>query len=288
MSDLYVIFTMDCEAVNEFAAEGGPPDWEFSKRSIEGYCNLLNSEGFMPTLFLVPLTAEKLSSFLGNLSQTCFETALHLHPQDYGYKDYLGSYNFDMQYKMIGEAKDRFTQALKSEPQSFRGGNLSANDHTFPVLKELGFKQGSLSVCNRNFTRVRSNWKGGHLYPYHVSDANRLIEGDMDFLEVPVTSDWESIMWGGLTPLELRVEMVDARSHGFTIRKNIKRQLDENFKAPVIVVLTHNIFDYSDPLEFRTTVLKGIIKEINDCADEFDLNIKGPTLSSYHEEFDLL
>jgi len=285
MKKLNVIFTMDCEAINDLASEGGPKDWDSCKRSIVGYCETLLKEGYRATLFIVPYTAERLGKRLLELEQEGIELALHFHPQDYGYKDYLGAYDGEQQYKMIGDAADMWSQAIGKMPQSFRGGNLSANDYTFPVLEKLGFMQGSLSVSGRNFTRVKSNWKGSPLYSYHTNRANRLIEGDMEFLEVPVTSDWESVMWGGLTPLELRIEMVDARAHSFTICKNVERQIQEKVHTPVLVLLTHNIFDYANISEFRTQVLKGIIDEIKQCAETNGLNLNGPSLRGFHELF---
>lgn len=283
---LNVIFTMDCEAINQLATEGGPKDWDFCKRSITGYCETLFKRNFRATLFIVPFTAEKHSGMLLELEREGVELALHYHPQDHGYKDYLGAYDGEQQLSMIKEASDMWAHTIGKKPGSFRGGNVSANDYTFPVLDCLGFKQSSCCVPGRNFSRVKANWKGSPMYPYHTNKANRLIEGSLELLELPMTVDWESVMWGGLTPLELRIEMVDARAHGFTIRKNVERQIRDKFSLPYISVLTHNIFDYSDKSEFRTQVLVGIVDEIEKCASENGLLLNGPTLEEYHILYD--
>jgi peptidoglycan/xylan/chitin deacetylase (PgdA/CDA1 family) len=286
MNKLNVIFTMDCEAIDELAAEGGPKDWDFCKRSIIGYCETLLKKNFKATLFIVPYTAEKHSRLLLELEHEGVELGLHYHPQDYGYKDYLGAYDGDQQLAMVSEASNMWAEAIGKKPKSFRGGNMSANDYTFPVLERLGFSQGSLSMPGRNFTRVKANWKGSPMYPYHTNKANRLIEGNMEFMEVPSTVDWESAMWGGLTPLELRIEMVDARAHGFTISKNVERQLKDNYFLPYISVLTHDIFDYSDKSEFRTHVLEGILDELEKCAENANLELNGTTLENFHQIYD--
>lgn len=286
MKELYTIFTMDCEAINALAAEGGPSDWDFCKRSIVGYCEALLKRNFKATLFIVPYTAEKHSKILQELEREGIELALHYHPQDYGYNDYLGAYDGEQQYSMLSEAIDQWEQAIGKKPESFRSGNLSANDYTFPTLERLGFRQGSLSVPGRNFTRVKANWAGSPKVPYHTNKANRLIEGDLEFLEVPVTADWESIMWGGLTPLEMRIEMVDARAHGYTIRKNVERQLKNHDSFPYILILTHNIFDYSNKNEFRTQVMEGIIDELKNYTEKADLSLSGITLSEFHRMYD--
>ena len=282
MAFLDVLFTMDCEATAEFSSEGGPPSWESAEKAITGYCELLLEKGLTPTLFVVPRAAERLGPVLLKLERLGAELALHFHPQDHGYADYLGAYTYDEQMQMLAIAGDAWSAALGRWPKSFRGGNASANDATFPALAELGFKQGSLSIPGRNFTRVRSNWPDSPMRPYRTNRANRLIPGDMDFLEIPITVDWESVMWGGLTKLELRVEMVDARAHGFTIRKSIDRQLGEGFENPYLVILTHNIFDYSDLNEFRRNVLLGIIGEIENHARQRELIIRGHTVSGYN------
>lgn len=286
MKNLNVIFTMDCEAINGLASEGGPNDWDFCKRSIIGYCEVLLKKNFRATLFIVPFTANKLSRILLELEEEGVELALHYHPQDHAYKDYLGAYDGEQQLSMLSEASDMWAQAIGKKPESFRGGNVSANDYTFPALERLGFRQSSCCMPGRNFTRVKANWKGSPMYPYHTNKANRLIEGSLELLELPMTVDWESIMWGGLTPLELRIEMVDARAHGFTIRKNVDRQLKDDFSLPYISVLTHDIFDYSDKSEFRTHVLEGVIAEIERCAEANGMGLNGATLKEYHTLFD--
>lgn len=288
MKRLYVLFTMDCETINEHASEGGPVDWDLSHRSITGFCQILWKYNYNPTLFVVPETAAVQAELLRSCAEKGAELGLHYHPQDHGYDDYLGAYNESEQYRMLDDAVNQWSEHIGYNPESFRGGNASGNDHTFPVLAKLGFKQGSLSIPDRNFTRVKANWRGTNLYPHHAHKANRLLDGDMKFLEVPVTVDPESIMWGGLTPLELRIEMVDSRSHGFTIRKSVERQLVKNQEFAVLVVITHNIFDYSDAGEFRAKVLHGIIEEISMCAQDRQLDIEGITLKEFHKKFDAL
>lgn len=286
MKKLYVMFTMDCESIDSIATEGGPVDWAFSRRSMEGYVKVLNREGYAPTLFISPPNAEENASMLLDLHKSGAELALHVHPQDFGYCEYLGAYDHEAQVRIIGSAAEHWAEKIGFLPTSFRGGNLSANDATAGALCELGFRQGSLSVPGRSFTRVKSNWAGAPMNPWHMNKANRLLEGDLDFLEIPVTADWESVMWGGLTKLELRIEMVDARAHGFTIRKNVERQLKDQIEEPYLCILTHNIFDYSDPSEFRSQVLEGVIREIQGCAALHELTVAGLTLEQYHKAYD--
>ncbi|MFO7696543.1 MAG: hypothetical protein R6X16_05245, partial [Anaerolineae bacterium] len=271
-----VCFTMDCEQVD--ANQGGPPSWEYGERSIRGYCEALLKQGLGATLFVVPGGAEKYRAALLDLVGTGIELGLHYHPQDHGYHDFLGAYTGVEQCRMLSEAKAQWTQALSREPIVVRPGNFSANDATFPVLSELGFLASSTSCPLRNFIDAKANWTGAPLDPHFAHAANRLLEGDLPLFEVPLTVDWESFMWGGRTPLELRIEMVDARAHGYTVRKAIRRQLDSGTPDPVLVILTHSVFDYSDPSEFRRQVLDGLIAEISKTAELHELTVESTSL----------
>ena len=279
---------MDCEAIAEHSLEGGPADWESSKRAMVGFCETLIKYNLAATLFAVPLLAEKQHSLLHDLEKAGMEVGLHFHPQDHGYEDYLGGFNEKEQLEMLSKACEQWSQGMGRYPKSFRSGNFSGNDYTFPVLSKLGFEHGSISCPDRNFTRLRANWKGAPYYPHHANGANRLIAGDMDFLEVPITVDPESIMWGGLTPLELRLEMVDARAHGFTIRKSVEKQFAEKVELPTIVPITHNTFDYSNLDDFRSQVLTGMIEEMKKCAELNQMMIKGSTLNEFHNDYEML
>lgn len=274
---LYVCFTMDCEQINERASQGGPDTWELGERAIRGYCETLLEHNLGATLFVVPQAAERYRNLLLELAGHGIELGLHYHPQDHGYPDFLGAFTAEEQARMLGEAMDQWSQALGRTPLVFRPGNVSANDATFPVLVRLGFLAGSVSVPLRNFLEVRASWVGAPLDPHWTHQANRLLPGSLPFLEVPITVDWESSMWGGRTPLELRIEMVDARAHGFTVRKVVERQLGAG-QAPVLVPMTHNIFAYDDPAEFRRQVLEGIMAEMSHTAQRHGLELQPVTL----------
>jgi len=278
---LYTCFTMDCEQVG--ANQGGPTTWELGERAIRGYCEALSSCSLGATLFVVPLAAERYRTTLLELSEDGIELGLHYHPQDHSYPDFFGAFSGKEQQKMLREGMERWAQALGLAPRVFRPGNFSANDATFPTLVRLGFLAGSVSCPLRNFIEARANWPGAPFDPHFVHRSNRLIPGDLPFLEVPLTVDWESVMWGGRTPLELRIEMVDARAHGYTIRKAVKRQLDAGRRPPVLVVSTHNIFDYGDPAEFRRQVLDGIVAEMQHAAELDNLTLRPITLLGLRE-----
>ena len=68
-------------------------------------------------------------------------------------------------------------------------------------------------------------------------------------------------MWGGAHPQDLRIELVDAKNHWYTIHKNVRRQIDNGSDVPVkyLKALTHNIFDYGDARDFRRETMQGVV-----------------------------
>ena len=83
-------------------------------------------------------------------------------------------------------------------------------------------------------------------------------------MDVAPTVDIESRMWGGAHPQDLRIELVDAKNHWYTIQKNVVRQVAAGEEVPVkyLKALTHNIFDYSNPQDFRRETMLGVISAV--------------------------
>ena len=94
----------------------------------------------------------------------------------------------------------------------------------------------------------------------HYANAhNRILPGTLDFVEIPVTVDWESRMWGGKHPQDLRIELVDAKNHYYTIEKSLQRQIAEQVPVKLIHARTHNLFEYGTPGNFRRETLEGVV-----------------------------
>jgi peptidoglycan/xylan/chitin deacetylase (PgdA/CDA1 family) len=280
---LHVLFTMDVECPGEGSRDAGFTDWEVGASAVRGYARALAAEGWPVTLFVVPEAARHYRDLLKEMEARGAELALHVHPQDLGYPEYFGAFAFEQQTEILQHAIVAWQDALDDRPWSFRPGNFSANDSTFPVLERLGFRQGSVSAPERRMPSLRAVWTSAPKDPHFAHRANRLLPGDCDFLEVPVTVDWESMIWGGITPLDLRIEAVDARSHSFTIDKNLRRMQNEKISPISLVPMTHNYFDYSSPSEFRAITLRGVIDHIKRLADRYALEIAGMTLGGFRK-----
>jgi peptidoglycan/xylan/chitin deacetylase (PgdA/CDA1 family) len=282
---LYVLFTMDVECPGEGSKDAGFTDWELGERAIRGYAQVLARVGWPVTYFVVAGAARKYAALLREIESGGAELGLHIHPQDLGYEGQLGAYDCDEQLEIIEKATELWAEAIGHRPTSFRPGNFSTNDATFPALETLGFTRGSCSAPERKMVPLCSVWTGAPMDAHFTHKANRLLPGDMNFLEVPVTVDWESMIWGGKAPLDFRIEAVDARAHGFTIEKNLRRMVEGQTRTKSLVPFTHNYFDYSSDLEFRTITLKGVIERIKYFAAKYQQITRGTTFAEFRELF---
>ena len=291
MRKLHFCLTMDCERILDESPPGGPEDWESSRSAIEGFVRILQAERMHATFFIVPETAAKHADLWQSLDRDAFELGLHLHPQSLGdrsLQEYLGAYSGGQQRSMIQLAMDIWSEALGRAPRAFRPGNFSANDATFRVLKQLGFTHGSVSAPGRRSPRFRAVWSGAPAAVHRAHAAFRLVEGDMDFVEAPVTEDLTRMKTDspqtGL-PRELRVEWDDEAGHALTIRNALDRMLAEPRPLITIVALTHNHVDYSSDNSPAPTALKGIIRHARAAASANDLELVPATIGQIRDAY---
>jgi len=270
----HVCWTIDCES-----SRADINDVKLGHNAISGFSDLLEEEGWAGTFFLVDEELEPLSDLLGKKKEKGHELAFHPHPDKPGGEwEFLGVFSRSEQKEIAERAIDVFDRVLGHRPTSFRPGYASANDHTFPVFAECGFRQSSASLPGRKVTALAANWAGAPLFAHYTHPSNRFLTGGLDFVEIPISVDWESMIWGGLHPQDVRVEFTDAKNHAFTIRKIMKRQVDEGLPLKALVVLTHNLFRYGDEGNFRRDTMLGMIKTIRDCATEFGVELVGSTI----------
>jgi len=138
-----------------------------------------------------------------------------------------------------------------------------------------------VSCPTRNLPRCACVWGDSPLDVHYPHRHNRALRGEVDFVDVPVTIDPESRMWGGAHPQDLRVELVDAKNHYYTIEKAVRRQLDAGDSVPVkyIKITTHNIFDFSDPANFRRETLLGMLDAARRICDREGLELIPATMA---------
>jgi len=286
LETVYFSLSVDCEAT-----QPAVDNRELGERSVHGLAEILENQGWRGTFFAIPTDVEASAGLYRELRGTGHEVGLHLHPAAQGYEEFCGIYGPDMQEKIIAEASDRFAQVMGYRPQAFCMGYASANDYTYPTLTKLGFRHGMCSMPGRILPECASIWAGASLFMHYAHAFNRLLAGDLDFVEIPATVDWESRMWGGKHPQDLRIELVDAKNHFYTIRKSLRRQLDERVPAKLVHPFTHNLFEFACPSDFRRQTLDGVIGHTKTIAADLALNVEGATLervaSQYRQRVEL-
>ena len=281
---LYVIFTQDCEQLMDDSLHGGPEVWSISERSVTGFADTLEGYGLSATFFIVAQTAAAQPALYHDLEERGFEIGLHIHPQDtgLGYTDYLGGHTFEEQVQMFDTVADQWADAIGKRPTTFRGGNFSANDQTYPALVATGFTHGSVSSPGRQYDQAKAIWQCAVPYAHYAHKANRLFPGDLDFYEIPLTCDQVRRRAPHL-PMELRIEGGDGETHRQTIRQAWADMADYPDDAPrIIMPFTHNTHFYDDTNGEKRQALDAIVDEINSIADEEGYTVVGGTIGSVY------
>ena len=273
MEKLYFNVSIDCEAT-----QPAVNDPVLGCAAITGLAEIFANEKIRGTFLVIPTDIEAHSNIYTEIKKSGHEVGLHLHPAAQGYQEFLGVYDAKIQKKIISEAMDRFSQAMGYPPTAFCPGYVSANDSTYGVLEELGFEHGMCSIPGRILPQCVSLWAGAPLFIHNANSCNRMLPGTMNFIEIPPTVDWESMMWGGRHPQDLRVELVDAKNHYYTIQKSLDRQVKENVPVKIIHAVTHNTFDYSSRTDFRRQTLEGIIRHCRGIAEKAGMEFVGTTM----------
>jgi len=253
---IYFNIQVDCESTRH--SVGNPA---LGERALRGLQRILAQTNMKATFVVIPSDIRAHAAFYRELETGGHELGLHLHPAEMGYDEFLGVYSLDDQLAMLQTAADIFAQAFGRRPECFTPGYFSANDFTFPALEQAGLRHGTVSMPTRNLPQCACVWGSSPLDLHYPHRYNRCLAGDVDFVDVPMTVDTESRLWGGAHPQDLRVELVDAKNHWYTIHKNAARQVQAGAAVPVkyLKALTHNLFDYGDERDFRRETLLGII-----------------------------
>lgn len=256
MESILFNLQVDCEATQRSIADPG-----LGERAIRGLGEVCAAEGLAATFVVIPSDMAVHAALYRELKGQGHEIGLHLHPGEMGYQEFLGVYGPEEQVRMLREGMEIFAQGMGRNPECFTPGYFSANDHTFPALEAVGLRHGLVSCPTRNLPQCACVWGGSPLDVHYPHRHNRCLTGDVDFVDVPVTIDPDSRLWGGAHPQDLRVELVDAKNHYYTVEKAVKRQLAAGEAVPVkyLKAITHNIFDYLDERDFRRQTLVGVV-----------------------------
>ena len=123
---------------------------------------------------------------------------------------------------------------------------------------------------------------------HRVSAAQRSIPGDLDFIDVPLTVDWDVRFphrFGWDLPQELMIERGDVPTLSRVVTKNVVRAAEKRPPTPAICVATHNVWDYSDPDDEKTSCLEGLIGSLDQIETDQEVTFVAATVESIAECF---
>lgn len=272
MKELLFNLQIDCEST-QFALQNP----SLGERAIRGLGEILAATGTQGTFLVIPGDIAVHASIYRELENAGHEIGLHYHPWIKGRSEFLGTEGPGEQRALLQEGMERFAQVMGRKPLAFCPGYGSANDHTYGILEELGLTHGLVSFPTRNLPQCACVWGGSPLDPHYPHRHFRSLAGDVNFVDLPVTLDPQTRMWGGAAPLDLRVEMVDAKNHFYTIEKSVRRQLAEQTPLLQIRALTHNVFEYGDPKNFRRETYEGIVEATRRIAEREGVTFRAMT-----------
>jgi hypothetical protein len=297
MREINVLLTMDCEPTlaTTHALATGPRDWAQGERAVRGYFEVGRRYGFPVTYFAHPEAVTGQPEVFADLESRGACLGLHLHPWKYAMWRYeqkrffanYGGLSANEQRVCLAESSALWRQAIGHAPLYFRPGSYSANDDMFKVLAELGFRGGSCSMPGQVWPDVESVWSGATPDPHRVNDRFRQIRGTLEFANVPVSVDFSTPIGGakGRTMFaDLRPDTDWPGKRGIspqTIATNIVGQIVARDPAvPVVVVITHNHYEYNDDANAVTQRLVASLDAIVAACEAAGMKPVGKTLAS--------
>jgi hypothetical protein len=83
------------------------------------------------------------------------------------------------------------------------------------------------------------------------------------------------------------VELVDAKNHWYTINKNVQRLMaaGDTLTVKHLAATTHNIFDFSEPTDFRRETLLGIVTAARDICARVGAQLVPATMGEIAADF---
>ena len=284
-SPLAVLFTMDClPAVRKRGVNPHPRTWETSARNIDGFCARLIGAGHRPTLFCSLSVLANHTPLFEEYASAGAEVALLIDPSELrrNLRHQLGHYGSEDQSEIVRVSVQVFSQLLGSRPRSVRTVEFSASDETFGVLRQAGFLQGSVSEPGRKVRQHQAMWEGAVPDPHLVDARDRLRAGNLEFLEVPVTTD-AAQSTGGVPP-ELNLDVGDFEQwHHPLADAQLERMERDQVEFRALCWLARSGLPYWDAAAACTKALQNAIEFVDALRARFQ--VTSMTVSQAHSEF---
>lgn len=301
---LFFIYFMDCQTPQK---PGGAPDqtWEVAELAVRGLYELFAERGLEHCLGFCsePEVARRQSALLLEMERNGCWQALHFQvrgyrppgaTEDYDWVRPMTWYDFEEQLTAITLAKDDWEQSMGMAADSFGACCAQANDFTFPILADLGFRQCYVTAPGRwnpSF-EIGHFWHGAFPHTRHCSSKSRLVPGELDLYEFPITRGLEQIPAGApdtWTVTDCRAEAELSFEATMAIcEASVRDQMRRDHPVLYLHNPTHNTWDVTDRSSGRRRAIETTIEVGYALAEKLELELTPATLAELHAEADRL
>jgi peptidoglycan/xylan/chitin deacetylase (PgdA/CDA1 family) len=288
MKTINIVVSMDVEPERPPGRDGpatsGPNNYADSERFIRGFTGIASEFGYPVSFFVHPEAAVAHADQLLDLERDGATLGLHIHPYKLDpvrYRAHFGELSPEAQRAIVSEGLGVFKLALGRAPLYFRPGTFSANDSTFRILAELGFIGGSCSCPGRVFPELYAVWAGAPADPHRGHATFRNMPGSLEFANLPLSVDLSNIRDGksNVQLWDLRPDYLQADYE--RISTNIVAQvIERNPDVPMIMVVSHNDNDYTDPENRVAKNLRRSLTEVTRSCERAGLTPVGSTVAA--------
>ncbi|MGD9496459.1 MAG: hypothetical protein AB7Y46_09120 [Armatimonadota bacterium] len=298
---LYFCYFMDCQTPKK---PGGAKDqtWEVAERAVRGLAEIFADRGLIHALGFCsePEVAWRQSALFQEMAALGAWQALHFQvrgyrphgaSEDYDWERTLAEYDYEEQKAVLAIAKDDWEQALGMRAEDFGACCAQANDWTFPILAELGFRQCYVSCPGRHNPAAGQCWWGAFPHSHHTSSRSRLVCGELDLYECPLNRTLipQEVAPGVWMVDDLRAERERDFDAAFALAAaSIRDMLLRDHPILYLHVPTHNTWDVTDRAHPRRRAVETVIHVAYALAEEFGLEVVPASLRDMHARADEL
>lgn len=301
---LFFLYFMDCQTPQK--PGGGPTQtWEVAELAVRGLYELFAERGLEHCLGFCsePEVARRQSGLLREMVDNGCWHALHLQvrgyrppgaTEDYDWKRPMTWYEYEEQFDAIRLAKDDWEQSMGLAADSFGACCAQANDWTFPILAELGFRQCYVTAPGRwnPAFEVGHLWHGAFPHTRHCSSKSRLVPGELDLYEFPITRGLEQIPAGApdtWTVKDCRAEAELSFEDTLAIcEASVRDQMRRDHPVLYLHNPTHNTWDVGDRTSGRRRAIETTIEVGYALAEKLGLALTPCSMAELHAEADRL
>ena len=305
MAALFFNYSIDCETPVGTEYTGperrpffhGPESWDAAEQSVLGFVSRMAGLGVRDgaSLFVYPDVARHQADLYRRLADDGVEVALHMNGLRYsrlrgGSAKWMGEMTYAEQREAIRMGKADVEDMTGCPCLGYRACYGSANDDTFPILEELGFTWAS-NASGRHRPEFFAEWRGSWSFPHHPHRSSKVLVGDMNLYEIPVTVGLRTCFEGNPDqPLDLRVEssvelVGEKRERLRDVIAEVVAEMAQR-EAPVraIIGASHNTNPYGDVTTRQSQTLEWVVRHARELAAEQGLEFVAASFAAIRAE----